>query len=78
MPHLDLTQAEAATLAKVLDYYISELRMEVTNTDQKDMRDELKGEEETLKKIVRVLKQEEKRARTLRARRAPPRRPRPP
>jgi uncharacterized membrane protein len=57
MAHLDLTEAEAAALIKALDYYISELRMEVTNTDQKDMRDELKAEEQTLKKIVQTLKQ---------------------
>jgi hypothetical protein len=56
MAHLDLTEAEAATLVKALEFYISELRMEVTNTDQKDMRDELKSEEQTLKKIVEALK----------------------
>jgi hypothetical protein len=57
MPRLDLTETEAAALVKVLDYYISELRMEVANTDQKDMRDELKAEEQTVKKIVQALKQ---------------------
>ncbi len=57
MIHLDLTENEAATLVKVLDYYVSELRMEVTDTEQKDLRDALKVEEDALKKIVHTLKQ---------------------
>jgi len=56
MIHLDLTENEAAALLKVLDYYVSELRMEVTDTEQKDMRDALKLEEGTLKKIQQALK----------------------
>jgi hypothetical protein len=56
MIHLDLAEAEAATLVKVLDYYVSELRMEVTDTEQKDFRDTLKVEEDVLKKILRALK----------------------
>ena len=56
MIHLDLTKDEAATLVKALDYYVSELRMEVTKTEQKDLRDTLKLEENALKKIVQTLK----------------------
>jgi hypothetical protein len=62
MVHLDLTQSEAAALAKVLDYYVSELRMEVSDTDQKDVRDALKAEEGSLEKIRRALKSVPERA----------------
>jgi hypothetical protein len=55
--HLELTENEASTLVKVLDYYVSELRMEVTDTEQKDLRDALKVEEDTLKRLVQILKQ---------------------
>jgi hypothetical protein len=57
MIHLDLAEAEAATLVKVLDYYVSELRMEITDTEEKDLRDALKTEENVLKKILRTLKE---------------------
>ena len=57
MIRLDLTENEAATLVKVLDYYVSELRMEVTDTDLKDLRDQLKAEEGVLKKMLATLKE---------------------
>ena len=57
MIHLDLTENEAAALVKVLDYYVSELRMEVTGTEQKDLRETLKAEEGVLKKLLQDLKQ---------------------
>jgi len=55
--HLELTENDASTLVKVLDYYVSELRMEVTDTEQKDLRDALKVEEDTLKGLLQMLKQ---------------------
>lgn len=57
MIHLELTENDASTLVKVLDYYVSELRMEVTDTEQKDLRDALKVEEDTLKGLLQMLKQ---------------------
>ncbi len=57
MIRLDLTENEGATLVKVLDYYVSELRMEVTDTDLKDLRDQLKAEEGVLKKMLATLKE---------------------
>ena len=56
MMHLDLTEKEAATLVRVLEHYISELRGEVGRTDLKDIRDALKVEEDVLKKMLEVLK----------------------
>ena len=64
MIQLGLTEEEAAALVKALEYYVSELRMEVSDTEQKDMRDALKIEESTLKKILRSLKQELRTARS--------------
>jgi hypothetical protein len=57
MIRLDLTETESAALVKVLDYYVSELRMEITDTEQKDLRDALKTEEDVLKKIQQTLKE---------------------
>jgi hypothetical protein len=57
MIHLDVTETEAAALVKALDYYVSELRMEITDTEEKDLRDALKTEENVLKKILRTLKE---------------------
>jgi hypothetical protein len=57
MIQLDLTENEAARLVEVLGYYVSELRMEITDTEHRDFRDQLKGEEDVLKKILQVLKE---------------------
>jgi len=34
MIQLELTENEAVTLANVLDYYVSELRMEIADTEE--------------------------------------------
>ncbi len=39
MTQLNLTETEVLTLKKTLDGYISDLRMEITDTDDKDFRD---------------------------------------
>ena len=56
MVKLELSKEDAETLAKALDFYVSELRMEISNTDRKKMRDELKSEEALLKSIVESLR----------------------
>ncbi len=56
MVTLELTADDAALLAKVLDYYVSELRMEIGGTDRKTMRDDLKEQEVRLKTIAQSLK----------------------
>lgn len=53
---LYLTDSEASELKKVLDNYLSELRMEIADTDQMDYREELKEEEGILNKILGALK----------------------
>ena len=52
---LEITRDEATALVKVLEHYVSDLRMEVADTEQKDMRDALKVEEEALKRILQGL-----------------------
>jgi len=49
---IQLAEEEAAVLRSVLEDYISELRMEVANTDSMDFREDLKRKEEILKALV--------------------------
>ena len=50
-----LTDAEASTLREVLESYLSDLRMEIVDTEDKDFREKLKSEEKILKKIIDAL-----------------------
>lgn len=56
---LKLTVEEADTLASVLRSYISELRMEVVDTDRKRLRDQLKQREHVLQSLLRRLEGEQ-------------------
>jgi len=49
---VQLAEEEAEVLRSVLEEYISELRMEVANTDSMDFRVDLKRKEEILKALV--------------------------
>ncbi|HEX9688754.1 MAG TPA: hypothetical protein VGB47_06770 [Thermoanaerobaculia bacterium] len=49
---IQIADDEVEVLRSVLDEYISELRMEVSNTDSMDFREELKRKEEILKGLV--------------------------
>ncbi len=55
MRQLTLTDSEAGTLRRVLEEYVSDLRMEIANTDSMDFRDQLKREEAFLKKLIEQL-----------------------
>ncbi len=52
MPTLNLSSEQADTLAQVLEDYISDLRMEVANTDSQEFRDDLKKKELFLKDLL--------------------------
>ncbi|HJW14973.1 MAG TPA: hypothetical protein VJ776_09760 [Thermoanaerobaculia bacterium] len=52
VPTLELSSEEAKILADVLTDYISDLRMEVANTDSMEVRDELKRKEAILKSLL--------------------------
>ena len=55
MPQLTLTDEEAGTLRRVLEEYVSDLRMEIADTDSMDFRDQLKREEALLKRLIEQL-----------------------
>ena len=55
MPTLNLSSEQAETLARVLEDYVSDLRMEVANTDSQEFRDDLKKKELFLKDLLRQL-----------------------
>lgn len=52
---IQLADGEAEILKSVLEEYISDLRMEVANTDSMDFREELKRKEEFLKRLAAQL-----------------------
>ncbi len=55
MVQLSLTPAEAAMLREVLTTYVSELRMEIADTDAHDYRERLKEEEAFLNRVLERL-----------------------
>jgi len=55
VPVLELDTEEARILTDVLNDYVSDLRMEVANTDSMEVRDELKHREAFLKDLLRRL-----------------------
>ena len=55
MAQITLTQEEAAVLRGVLNSYLSDLRMEIANTDSMQFRENLKREEVFLKKLLQQL-----------------------
>jgi hypothetical protein len=57
MIHLNLTDGEASILRQALATYLSDLRMEIADTDQQEFRDQLKQEEVMMKKILEALGQ---------------------
>jgi len=55
MTQLNLSETEVLTLKKTLENYISELRMEIADTEEMDFRAGLKKEEVILTKILKSL-----------------------
>jgi hypothetical protein len=49
---IQLADEEAEILKSVLEEYISDLRMEVSNTDSMDLREALKRKEAILKRLA--------------------------
>ncbi len=49
---LDLTREEREILVDVLDTFLSDLRMEIANTDRQDFRDILKKRKAVLLKVL--------------------------
>ena len=55
MPQIALTQDEARMLDEVVRIYLSDLRMEIVDTEEMELREKLKREEAFLKDLVRRL-----------------------
>lgn len=52
---LDLSAAEQAVLRQVLEDAVSEMGTEISGTDSKDYRDDLKDRREVLQKVIAAL-----------------------
>jgi hypothetical protein len=55
MVHLEMKPTEAEVLRMVLESYLSDLRMEIADTDSMDYREKLKGRKTILRKIVSMI-----------------------
>jgi LPS O-antigen subunit length determinant protein (WzzB/FepE family) len=55
MVTLELSAEDAEMLQHVLENYVSDLRMEIADTDLKDFRDKLKAREAFLKGVIERL-----------------------
>jgi hypothetical protein len=52
MATLELTADESGMLRAILESYLSDLRMEIADTDSMDYREMLKAKEVFLKKVI--------------------------
>lgn len=59
MAQITLNNEETLKLQGILESYLSDLRMEVADTDRKEYRDELKEEEAFLKDIIKKLTEQQ-------------------
>jgi hypothetical protein len=55
MASLEFSQQEIDMLNKIVKSYLSELRMEIADTDQLSFKKELRKEEELLNKLIEKL-----------------------
>ena len=56
MVRIELSAAEAEELSGILENYLSDLRMEIVDTDSQDFREGLKRRKEFLARLVDQLK----------------------
>ena len=59
MVHIELDPTEAQVLRMVLESYLSDLRMEIANTDLMDFREKLKARKMVLRKVVSLINAEQ-------------------
>lgn len=55
MANLELSQEEASMLREILESYLSDLRMEISDTDKMSFREGLKKKEVFLKDVIQKL-----------------------
>jgi hypothetical protein len=57
MVQIEITSEEAQMLLEILETYLSDLRMEIADTEQMDFREGLKRREVFLKELIQRLKE---------------------
>ena len=55
MIKIELDSQEAQVLKEILERYLSDLRMEIAATEEKEWRDKLKEREDFLKRLISQL-----------------------
>ncbi len=55
MIRVDLTAEERDVLHNILSNYVSDLRMEIADTDRQDFRETIRKQKEILQKIIDAL-----------------------
>ena len=60
MVQITLERDEALMLREIVSAYLSDLRMEIADTDRLDFREPLKKKEVLLKNLLKVLPKEER------------------
>lgn len=58
MIQLDLDKAEARILRETIEAVLSDLRMEIADTDRLDYREMLRGRKQALNKVLEALESE--------------------
>jgi len=53
--HLELDEVEAGLLKRILERYLGELRMEISNTEKLDWRREMHADEDLIKHLLQRL-----------------------
>lgn len=56
MIQLDLTTDEREIMTTVMESYLSDLRMEIADTDRKAFRDMLKERKQVIRKVLSVIR----------------------
>lgn len=54
---LNLTEQDAEIIIEVLDSYLSDLSMEITNTDSMEFREKLKSKRVAVQRVLKNLKE---------------------
>jgi hypothetical protein len=57
MVRLELSEEERAVLVDILESFLSDLRLEIADTERKAVRDPLKAQEGIIKNILEMLRQ---------------------
>ncbi len=54
---LKLSEQEAEIILEILDNYLSDLSMEITDTDSMEFREKLKSRRTSVQKVVKILRE---------------------